>query len=65
MEKHSRIRISNPEIDQVTLDLSLVGRKFIPINRLKSSVSKKDLEGMYASSLSFVQHVDLCYLLRV
>jgi hypothetical protein len=45
VEKHSRIRIANPEITQVSFDLSLVGRKFIPVQRLKSAISMKETDG--------------------
>ena len=44
-EKHSKIRIVNPEITQVSFDLSLVGRKFIPVQRLNSAISMKETDG--------------------
>ncbi len=47
VEKNSRIRISNPEVNQVTFDLSLVGRKFISVQRLKSALPKKEVEGNF------------------
>ena len=44
-EKHSRIRISKPLISQTQLDLSLVGRKMIPLYRIKTAITMKETEG--------------------
>ena len=44
-EKHSRIRISNPLISQTQLDLSLVGRKMIPLYRIKTAITMRETEG--------------------
>ena len=44
VEKNSKIRISNPEINQVSFDLSLIGRKFIPVQRLKTAISMKETD---------------------
>ena len=44
VEKNSRIRISNPEISQVSFDLSLIGRKFIPVQRLKTAITLKETD---------------------
>jgi hypothetical protein len=45
VEKNSKIRIANPEVDQVAFDLSLVGRRFIPIQRLQSAINMKETDG--------------------
>ena len=44
-EKHSRIRISKPLISQTQLDLSLVGRKMIPLYRIKTAITMRETEG--------------------
>ena len=44
IEKHSRIRIANPTITQVGLDLSLMGRKMINMNRLRNAIIMKETD---------------------
>ena len=44
-EKHSRIRISKPLINQTQLDLALVGRKFVPLYRIKAAITMRETEG--------------------
>ena len=44
VEKHSRIRIANPTITQVGLDLSLMGRKMISMNRIRTAVIMKETD---------------------
>ena len=44
VEKHSRIRIANPTITQVGLDLSLMGRKMISMNRIRAAVIMKETD---------------------
>ena len=44
-EKNSRIRISSPLVTQVQLDLGLVGRKMIPLHRIKTAITMKETEG--------------------
>ena len=44
-EKHSHIRISKPLVTQAQLDLGLVGRKMIPLYRIKNAISMKETEG--------------------
>lgn len=38
IEKHTKIRIANPTITQISLDLSLMGRKMIPMNRIRNAI---------------------------
>ena len=38
IEKHSKIRIANPVISQMSLDLSLMGRKMISMHRIKTAI---------------------------
>ena len=44
VEKHSRIRIANPTITQVGLDLSLMGRKMIGLNRIRTAIIMKETD---------------------
>ena len=46
-ESHSKLRIANPLVDQTALNLSMVGRKMIPMQRLKTAILNKETEGMY------------------
>ena len=46
-ESHSKLRIANPLVDQTALNLSMVGRKMIPMQRLKSAILNNETEGMY------------------
>ena len=48
-EKHSRIRISNPLINQTALDLALVGRKMIPLHKIKTAITMRETEGDWAT----------------
>ena len=38
VEKHTKLRIVNPTITQISLDLSLMGRKMIPMHRIKTAI---------------------------
>ena len=42
IEKHTKIRIANPTITQVQLDLSLLGRKLIPLSKLRQAIVLKE-----------------------
>ena len=44
VEKHSRIRIANPTMTQVGLDLRLMGRKMISMNRIRTAVIMKETD---------------------
>ena len=44
-EKHSRIRISKPMVSQTQLDLGLVGRKMVPLHRIKTAITMRETEG--------------------
>ena len=44
IEKHTKIRIANPTITQVQLDLSLLGRKLIPLSKLRQSIVLKETD---------------------
>ena len=49
LETHSKLRIVNPLVDQTAFNLSLVGRKMIPIHRLKNAITFKETEGNWAT----------------
>ena len=42
IEKHTKIRIANPTVTQVQLDLSLLGRKLIPLSKLRQAIVLKE-----------------------
>ena len=44
VEKHSRIRIANPTITQIGLDLRLMGLKMISMNRIRTAVIMKETD---------------------
>ncbi len=45
VEKNSRLRIANPLMTQISLDLSLMGRKMIPIHKLRTAIVMKETDG--------------------
>jgi hypothetical protein len=44
VEKHSRIRIANPTITQIGLDLRFMGLKMISMNRIRTAVIMKETD---------------------
>ena len=46
-ESHSKLRIANPMLDQQALNLSMVGRKMVPVHRLKNAIINKETEGKF------------------
>lgn len=60
-EKHSRIRISNPLINQTALDLALVGRKMIPLHKIKTAIAMKETEGDWAT-IGVIFSQNICHI---
>lgn len=45
IEKHSKLRIANPVISQMSLDLSLMGRKMISMHRIRTAIMMRETDG--------------------
>ena len=44
IERNTKIRIANPSVTQVQLDLSLLGRKLIPMSKLRQAIVLKETD---------------------
>ena len=57
VEKHSKLRISNPVITQMSLDLSLMGRKMIQLHRIKTAIMMKETDSDWTT---IGKSIDIC-----
>lgn len=45
VEKQSKLRISNPTMNQSALDVQFLGKTFVPIYKMKEMAGRSDLKG--------------------